>query len=86
MAWSLTSKTPHLNLVTRPNQHKCVNPDMPQELSICSSRALHSTGRTDGLTKLRGSERLGSEVLAHQVCLPSGTSHPRETHPLEERI
>lgn len=40
----------------------------------------------DGLTKLRGSGPLGSEVLAHQVRLPSDSSHPRETHPLEEQI
>lgn len=41
MAWSLMSKTPHLNLVTRPDRHESVNPDMPQELSV--SRALKST-------------------------------------------
>lgn len=34
VAWSLMSKTPHLNLVTWPDQHKSVNPHVPRELSI----------------------------------------------------
>ena len=53
MAWSLMSKTPHLNLVTRPDQHESVNPDVPQELSIRAPHehcAQHSGA--DALTKL----------------------------------